>query len=287
MYKKVLIFIILLIILYDIYYLINKQKKIEKNIKKNEIINNQNIQIKKNEILNKQNTQIKKNIDINNSFSFINTNSDNNVQIAESNGMIINNEVLTKPQIDNAHTDIPIIEVVSPNLYGSPTDYKENEYIIWEFQKPNPWTKIIYKNKQEYPFYFFIKVKIPSLNDYQNWKNIIKNIDFDPKLGELIIPTNDEETALSITNLIISNFKGEISINDIINKQLIDISINKAKKYEIIKNKLKEQINESIKPPKTIKETFKEVPSFQKDLAENVEKVNELNPYEGTEYSFI
>jgi hypothetical protein len=39
-------------------------------------------------------------------------------------------------------------------------------------------------------------------------------------------------------------------------------------------------------PPKTIKESFKDISSFQKDLADD-NKINDFNPYEGTEFSFI
>ena len=65
---------------------------------------------------------------------------------------------------------------------------------------------------------------------------------FIPHTKELIIPANDEEGALSVTNLILNNFKNKISVQDIVSKNLITISINKAKKYPIVKTKLKEQI---------------------------------------------
>ena len=71
--------------------------------------------------------------------------------------------------------DVPLKEVISPNLFGTPSEYVKDKHIIWEFQDPKPWSKIIYKNNDHYPFYFFIKIKIPSLNDYQSWKNIIPN----------------------------------------------------------------------------------------------------------------
>jgi len=272
MIKKVLVFIILAIVFFDIYQLNNNQLDEKKN-KNNPIKNNpiKNNPIKNNPIennLNKGNT----------SFSYI-----DNTNINESFEMVIDKDILN----NSDPKDDQFKKVISPNLFGSPSDYKEGKYIVWEFQDPKPWNKIIYKNNEKYPFYFFLKIKIPSLNDYQNWKNIIQNIDFDPRSGEIIIPTNDEETTLSIANLIISNFKGELSIDDIINKNLIDISINKAKKYDIVKNKLIQQIIEYNKPPpKTINESFKDTPSFQKDLADD-SKINDFNPYEGTEFSFI
>lgn len=265
MLQKSLIFIILSIILYEIYLL--NTIVLQKQSKKNSIID------KKTEIIKKQQDPILANTILDNTYSM--SKEDTN-------------------DLDNTNNK-DFKEVISPNLYGNPTNYEAGKHIIWEFYEPNPWSKIIYKNNEEYPFYFFIKIKIPSLNDYENWKNIINNIEFDPRSGEVIIPTGDEETALSIINLMISNFKGDISINDIVNKDLITISINKAKKYEVVKTKIKEQIRGNVNVK--VKETFKDGPEFQKDLANNgeyfnidnieVPKKNEYNPYEGNEFSFI
>lgn len=246
MIKKVLIFIILFIFLYDCYTLYNfpESKKVSEVIKK---------------------TTIK----------------DEKIDDIES-------TITKKDKIQTLveHSD-EIIENISPDLYGKPSTYKPNEYIIWDFNDPQPWNKIVYKYGSKYPFYFFIKVKIPSLNDYQAWKNIIPNIDFDPMLGEIIIPATDEESALSIINLILSNFKGDISIEEIINKNLLEISISKAKKYDVVKNKLIEQIKENTKI-KSIKETFE--PTFQSDLVVNEPSLSnndKYDAYQGTEYSFI
>ena len=183
----------------------------------------------------------------------------------------------------NVENKDEIIENVSPDLYGKPSIYKENEYIIWDFNDPQPWNKIVYKYGSKYPFYFFIKAKIPSLNDYQAWKNVIPNIDFDPMLGEIIIPATDEESALSIINLIFSNFKGDISIEEIINKNLLDISINKAKKYDVVKNKLIEQIKENTKV-NSIKEPFEAIAHEEAPIITNSDK---YEAYQGIEYSFI
>lgn len=246
MIKKVLIFIILFIFLYDIYtiYNLSEDKKVTEIATKTEEI------IKPDK------------------YKFLNTDKIASVKQTEE-----------------------LVETVDPNMFGKPYVYKPNEYIIWEFNDPQPWNKVVYKYGSRYPFYFFIKVKVPSLNDYQAWKNIIPNIDFDPMLGEIIIPATDEESALSITNLILSNFKGDISIEEIINKNLIEISINKAKKYEVVKNKLIEQILANTKT-KSVKESFE--PTFKSDLSDETPKMtsslladDEFEAYQGTEYSFI
>ena len=63
------------------------------------------------------------------------------------------------------------------------------EQKVWEFDRPNPWTRVIYHDKDEYPYHFHFKINIPSLNDFQTWKQIIPNLDFNPRTGELIIPS--------------------------------------------------------------------------------------------------
>jgi hypothetical protein len=213
MIEKVLIFINLSIIFYEIYliYLENNIKKKNKKIKK----------------------QIK--YEDNNIFNYNNYNNYNN----EENKINDENE----ENEDNDENNI----LIDINMYGKPSEYIKNKSIVWSILDPHPWSKIIYKYNEKYPFYFYIKIKIPSLNDYNNWKNIISNLDFDPISGEMIIPTEDEETALSISNLIISNFKGDLSLEEILNKNLINVSINKARKYDIVKNKIIEQIMTNLK----------------------------------------
>jgi hypothetical protein len=128
------------------------------------------------------------------------------------------------------------------------------------FDKPNPWTRIIYNQNDEYPYSFCIKIKISSLNDYENWKKIIPNLNFSSNTGELIIPSKDEPSALALINLISNNLMGKISLKDILDKNLIQISINKAKNYEVVQNKLRDQINETLYGKINIK------PNYENDL---------------------
>ncbi len=134
---------------------------------------------------------------------------------------------------------------------------------VIEYNKPNPWSKIIINKQSEYPYLFHIKIKIPSLNDFENWKQIIPNISFDPRSGELIIPSKDEASALALANLICSNFMGNLSLQNILDKNLIQISVNKAKSYEVVQNKLREQIMENLYG----KQINKVQTNFEKDLA--------------------
>jgi hypothetical protein len=177
---------------------------------------------------------------------------------------------------------------------------------VQEFYKPHPWSRIVTDDSNEYPFFFHIKIRIPSLNDYEDWKQVIPNIDFNARTGEIIIPAKDEASALAIANLMISNFSGNLSLQEILDKKLIQISINKAKNHEMVKTKLREQIMESLYPsnkPQAIKEVqeYKEDTSVKKptknqsisseDFVDTFqhftyEKVDEgINAYESSGYS--
>lgn len=272
MLKKILFLIILLIIFHDIYFLYYyKHDKVEKveSIKKKSIKINE-------PIYNKQYSIIEKPID----------------------------KILLSAPLEEIDTLIPseneMDDYVDPNLFGNPSDYVKGKYIYWDFIDPKPWTKIMYKYGDEYPFYFFIRIRIPSLNDYENWKELITNLDFDAQKGEMIIPTKDEETALSIANLIISNLKGIITINDIVKKDLLQISIEKCKKYPQVKDKIISQImdspvlsnNSQLLPNyNSQKEKFTNIKHNIKKKNEELEIASKQNddftPYEGGEFSFL
>jgi hypothetical protein len=208
--------------------------------------------------------------------------SDEKIEISTTKKELL--KVHNKPNYSQVEKVVPL------DLFGKPYQVEPNKFIIWTFLQPKPWTQIIYSYGQEFPFRFFIKIKIPSLNDYQMWKQIIPNMDFDSKTGEIIIPSKDEAGALAITNLIVSNFQGQLSIENILEKNLIPISITKSQQYEMVRNKLKEQIIESIQGKN---EEHKS--DFELDLAKN-ENNSELkesfesldpNAYEGGEFTYL
>jgi len=155
---------------------------------------------------------------------------------------------------------------IGQSTRSSKSDLEEfSNYEVQEFDRPYPWTKIIHINGEEYPYIFHIKVVIPSLNDFERWKQIIPNIDFNPNTRELIIPSKDEASALALANLICINFSGQMTIQNILDKDLIRISITKAKSYDVVKNKLRDQIMEVL-----YGKSFSTVQTnYEKDLAKN------------------
>jgi hypothetical protein len=158
----------------------------------------------------------------------------------------VTEKMTDKPSITTESNQNEEKKAVSLTMFGKPSYIEENKYIAWTFNNPKPWSRIIYSYEDEYEFKFFLKVKIPSLNDYENWLSIVPNLDFITKTSELIIPSKDEASALAIANLIVSNFNGSISIKEIMDKKLIPMSVEKAIKYQLVRNKLKEQIMEAL-----------------------------------------
>jgi len=184
--------------------------------------------------------------------------------VQDRSGMVMN---LSRPEILKSAI-MPKISTISENPRESfadePVKQTQNlEPKVWDFDKPNPWTRVILNDQDEYPYYFHIKLKIPSLNDYQTWKQIVPNLDFNPRSGELVIPSKEEASALALANLICINFSGQMSIENILEKNLIQISVAKSRNYEVVQNKLREQIMENLYG----KSVTKVQTSFEQDLA--------------------
>jgi hypothetical protein len=62
----------------------------------------------------------------------------------------------------------------------------------------------------------------------------------------LIIATNNEKEALVISNVLLSYILGDLTLDDIIEKDLINSSFQKAQRYELVVNKLRELIKENL-----------------------------------------
>ncbi len=117
------------------------------------------------------------------------------------------------------------------------------------FENPNPWNKIQYFTHVN-KYYIYIKTINDHIEKIMLWKSlpIIKQdlIDIDIENNYLILRTHSEEEALVICNLIINHINNNLTINDIISKNLINYSINKAKRFKLIGTKLTELIKEGL-----------------------------------------
>jgi len=165
-----------------------------------------------------------------------------------------------------------------------------NKYKNIEFNNPNPWNRIIYDPDSKLLYTFFIKIEIPSFNNYHDWKNIINNIEYIPKNTELSISVPDEETAIAIINLIIMTFTNKISIEDIISKDLINISIVKTKENPDIKEKFREQIKEYIYSQNNNDleiNNLKTNNNLQQPKKQKSNLTENIDAYDGNDYSYL
>lgn len=191
------------------------------------------------------------------------------------------------PSVDKQMVDTIIKETDEKEIH---IDKNENEYFnfndnydnqeIINFENPNPWDKIIINdiNKK-----FFLKIYNYDEEKFIKWKTLIKNLDYDINTKELIIQ-EPENVSLAITHLILSNFNNEIKFEEIINHNLIDISIEKTNIKNVTK-RLKSLIKKSIHPDTlNINQVNNEVLN-EKPL--NLFQENNITPYGGTEYAFF
>jgi hypothetical protein len=105
-----------------------------------------------------------------------------------------------------------------------------------------PWDKIV-KKKKNTDYY----IKINNINNrvLSQWQEVINNIRYDND-KYVIIKTPTEEEALSILNLFISNINNEITIQDVIDNDLINLSKKKATSYKLVKKKIIDLIKDGL-----------------------------------------
>jgi hypothetical protein len=105
-----------------------------------------------------------------------------------------------------------------------------------------PWEKI--KETKNGNFYY---INILHFNEVKfiEWKEIIPDIEYDIHKKLLKIPSKDEERAISIVNLLISNMKGDIELDEILKNDLINKSIIKSRNFNVVFSKIKNLVIEN------------------------------------------
>jgi hypothetical protein len=129
------------------------------------------------------------------------------------------------------------------------------------FMGKAPWSQVFIDTKNNKTCY---GINISNfMNNKQllhKWKEIVPIM-----LSEylLIIPAEEEIIALAIANMILSNLSGNISIEDVMKKNLIQQSINKMSQYDLAVKKIKENIMSYLNPETSTDKEF----SYSEDLA--------------------
>jgi len=150
---------------------------------------------------------------------------------------------------------IIIIIILAIDIYFNFTDPPETMVNVNEdknmikFDEPNPWMQIYVGNNINK---YYLKI-----NDIEKYKekiniNMWEDIPFIRKdliMNEddtLILATNNEKEALVVANVLLSYILGDLTLNNIIEKDLINMSLQKAQKYELVVNKLRELIKDNL-----------------------------------------
>jgi hypothetical protein len=162
--------------------------------------------------------------------------------------------------------------------------HKNNQPRIIHFDNPQPWNKIIFEENNKYPYTFFIKLDIPSFNDYHNWKQIIPTLNFIPQSKELTISTINEDIAIAIINLVILTFSNKITFDEMLSKNLINISISKVQEHPDVKLSFKNQIIQYLYTPQENQQENQQEKQ-QENQQEN--NTNFISAYDGADYSYL
>lgn len=150
---------------------------------------------------------------------------------------------------------IIIIIILAIDIYFNITELPEKmvntneDKNMIKFNEPNPWTQIYVGNNLN-KYY----LKINNIEKYKEKINIdtweqIPFIRKDLIINEgdmLIIMTNNEKEALVIANVLLSYILNDLTLDNIIEKDLINTSLQKAQRYELVVNKLRELIKENL-----------------------------------------
>ncbi len=175
--------------------------------------------------------------------------------IQKSNQKITSNKHYNK--IDSNSGSVGNSNLIIHPVYGKPSMKTEIGFKYTE-KIPSPWIFIIF-NPNNNPNHHYAISLLP-LTKYVHANHIITTVSkwdeylklnrieilFNNNNLELLIPSQDEEFALTVCNLMINTIIGNLTIEGISNNNLIQVSLNKIKNYPMIKNKIVEQIKENM-----------------------------------------
>ena len=238
----------------------------------------------------------------------IKTNTKKNIIQKTENKFIPEN----RPVIQNIQEKKPMV-YETPQSFEHPVLGKPDRIIpegyLFIIRNPQPWNAIVFNQNKELKYLFIIRININNSNKniylqtINQWKEIVPGINLSLESNELTIPAENENVALAITNLILNNLKGDLTFKNIVENNLIQISIMKIQNYASVKTKIIEQIMESLNGhvSNNVGNTEENL-EYEEDLAETINTVEEAKhetrqeaqknnfeplAYEGGEFSYL
>ena len=188
------------------------------------------------------------------------------------------NKLKKEKEEENKNTTPNEIKPMENSLLSKLDKLQENNDNI------KPWYKIRDLNNS---FNEYI-LKLNNFNESKlvQWKELIKNLKYDKINKKISYTTQQEGEALAITNLILSNLNNDIELKEILDNNLLQISIKKATNYKLVAKKLRELIESA--NSKEIEESFDfDVDTYNIDQNNSHNKQDPFQPYIGKEYSLL
>ena len=157
-----------------------------------------------------------------------------NNNITNYNNITKSNNITNYNNITKSNNINDINDINNIKIHNKPTNKIKNKII-----NIIPWSQIINDNQINV---YCIKISVPSLQDYEKWKNIINGLNFNPTTSEIMIPSDDEFYALVIAYYMNLNFSGQILFDNIIQNDLLNIKLDEIKNNENKEIEIREHI---------------------------------------------
>ena len=199
MFKKSLILIITMLIIYEIIYQIDESHKPKDEIKVDE-----------------QNK----------------TNNDNNKETMKQ---------VTK----NLNYSHPMYGVADEVLFeNKQLGSQMVNYVVHRYNTAvsKPWDVVDIIPDYVYQYKYYIKLNRNV--DLEQWRKLYPAIAIQD--GVLMIESNNEEISIALLNLILNHELKNITFQEIMNKDLLNVSVNKLSEHKMVKPKLIDQIEENL-----------------------------------------
>lgn len=199
MFKKSLILIITILIIYEIIYQIDESHKPKQDINKENKINNQDT----------------------------------------------NKETMQQQVTKNLNYSHPMYGVADEVLFeDKQLGSQMVNYVVHRYSMAvsKPWDIIDIIPDYVYQYKYYIKLNRNI--DINNWRKLYPAIEIVD--GVLMIESNNEEISIALLNLILNHELKNITFQEIMNKDLLNVSVNKLSEHKMVKPKLIDQIEENL-----------------------------------------
>ena len=218
-----------------------------------------------------------------------NKKSNNVIKQKKTKNIKINKQIYSPVDQPDIVQNNTTYQFIHPQL-GKPNKMIPEGYLFL-YANPNPWNSIVYNQELNVYTYMIKFSNISNINNFvkilDQWNSITNGIKFNNINNELFIETNNENSALTIINLLFNNINNDLTLETINKNNLIEISNNKINMYPSVKTKIIDQILESkIKienEPTEIKLNHDEQLDYTEDLAKDVKSFNELEEQESND----